>query len=73
MILQPTTAINQHRFDMSELRTPWWAWTWPLLAWAVLLMTPFVRGGLMDAAAGAALITTDLVIFAVFLFFAVIP
>jgi len=36
-------------------------------------MTPFVRGGLMDAAAGAALITTDLVIFAVFLFFAVIP
>ena len=58
---------------MAELRTPWWAWTWPLLAWAVLLMTPFVRGGLVDAAAGAALITTDLVIFAVFLFFAVIP
>src|SRR5215467_10131650 len=43
---------------MAELRTPWWAWTWPLLAWAVLLMTPFVRGGLVDAAAGAALITT---------------
>jgi Sodium/calcium exchanger protein len=51
-------AINQYPFDMVEARTPWWAWTWPLLAWAVLLMTPFVRGGLMDAAAGVALITT---------------
>jgi Ca2+:H+ antiporter len=28
------------------------------LAWVILLMTPFVRGGLVDAAAGVALITT---------------
>jgi len=39
-------------------RTPWWAWAWPLLAWVVLLATPFVRGGLVDAAAGAVLIAT---------------
>ena len=37
-------------------RTPWWAWAWPLLAWAVLLVTPFARGGLIDAAAGVVLI-----------------
>src|SRR6516225_4258493 len=43
---------------MAGARTPWWAYTWPLLAWVVLLMTPFVRGGLIDAAAGAALVTT---------------
>jgi Ca2+:H+ antiporter len=43
---------------MAEARTPWWAWTWPLLAWAVLLTTFFVRGALVDIAAGAALITT---------------
>ena len=43
---------------MAVARTPWWAWTWPLLAWVILLMTPFVRGALIDAAAGAALITT---------------
>ena len=39
-------------------RTPWWAWAWPLLAWVILLATPFVRGGLVDAAAGAVLIAT---------------
>jgi Ca2+:H+ antiporter len=43
---------------MAGARTPWWAYTWPLLAWAVLLMTLVVRGGLIDAAAGAALVTT---------------
>jgi Ca2+:H+ antiporter len=43
---------------MAGARTPWWAWTWPLLAWVILLMTPFARGGFIDAAAGAALITT---------------
>jgi Ca2+:H+ antiporter len=43
---------------MAGARTPWWAYTWPLLAWAVLLMTPFVKGGLIDAVAGVALVTT---------------
>jgi len=41
-------------FGMAAARTPWWAYTWPLLAWAVLLMTPFVKGGLIDAVAGVA-------------------
>ena len=40
-------------------RTPWWAWTWPALAWAILLITPFAgAGGLVAAAAGVALIAT---------------
>jgi hypothetical protein len=44
---------------MKAPRTPWWAWTWPLLAWAILLSTPFVgTGGLVAAAAGASLIAT---------------
>jgi Ca2+:H+ antiporter len=43
---------------MAGAQTPWWAYTWPFLAWVVLLMTPFARGGLVDAAAGAALVTS---------------
>ena len=44
---------------MAATRTPWWAWTWPVLAWAILLMTPFAgAGGFVAAAAGAALIAT---------------
>lgn len=43
---------------MTVERTPWWAWTWPLLAWVILLMKPFVSGGVIDAAAGGALIAT---------------
>jgi Ca2+:H+ antiporter len=40
-------------------RAPWWSWTWPALAWLVLIAT-FVLGGtgLLSAAAGAALIAT---------------
>jgi Ca2+:H+ antiporter len=39
--------------------TPWWAWMWPLLAWVILLMTPFAgASGLIAAAAGAVLIAT---------------
>ena len=44
---------------MSSARTPWWAWAWPVLGWAVLLIAPFAgSGGLVSAAAGAALIAT---------------
>jgi Ca2+:H+ antiporter len=44
---------------MAGARTPWWAWAWPLLAWAILLLMPFVgTGGVMAAAAGAVLIAT---------------
>jgi Ca2+:H+ antiporter len=44
---------------MAAARIPWWTWTWPLLGWVVLLMTPFVGpGGFTALFAGAALITT---------------
>jgi Ca2+:H+ antiporter len=44
---------------MVAARTPWWALTWPALAWVILLVTPFGGGGgFIAAAAGAALITT---------------
>ena len=38
---------------------PWWAWACPLLAWLVLLATPFTgTGGIFAAAAGTVLIAT---------------
>jgi Ca2+:H+ antiporter len=44
---------------MTTTATPWWAWTWPILAWVILLLTPFAGvGGLIAAAAGVALIAT---------------
>ena len=44
---------------MTAARTPWWAWTWPGLAWVILLAAPFVgTGGVVAAAAGAVLIAT---------------
>ena len=44
---------------MAAARTPWWAWTWPALAWGILLLTPFAGpGGVIAAAAGAGLIAT---------------
>ena len=41
----------------ASARTPWWAWAWPLLAWAVLIST-IVAGthGIIAAAAGLVLI-----------------
>ena len=43
----------------SAARIPWWAWAWPLLAWAVLLITLFGgSGAVLSAAAGAVLIAT---------------
>ena len=44
---------------MVVARTPWWTWTWPVLAWVILLMTPFLGGGgFIAAAAGVALLAT---------------
>jgi Ca2+:H+ antiporter len=44
---------------MAAARTPWWAWTCPVVAWLILLLTLFAgAGGLIAAAAGAALIAT---------------
>src|SRR5215472_10987781 len=42
---------------MTIVRTPWWAWTWPVLAWVILSVTPFASpAGFIAAAAGGALI-----------------
>ena len=44
---------------MIEARTPWWAWTWPVLAWAVLLIAlVFGSGKLVASVAGVALLGT---------------
>ena len=44
---------------MQATRMPWWAWTWPTLAWLVLLATFSGRAaGVFAAAAGIALVTT---------------
>jgi Ca2+:H+ antiporter len=43
---------------MAQARTPWWAWAWPLVAWAIFLTSLFVHSSIVDAAAGAALIAT---------------
>src|SRR3954470_23368321 len=44
---------------MVEAKTPWWTWTWPALAWAILLIASFLStSGLVLALAGAVLIAT---------------
>jgi len=43
---------------MAQARTPWWAWGWPLAAWAILVLSFFVGGSILEAAAGVALIAT---------------
>jgi Ca2+:H+ antiporter len=44
---------------MAAARTPWWAWAWPVLAWAILALSPFVGdNGLFMAVAGIILIAT---------------
>jgi Ca2+:H+ antiporter len=42
---------------MASTRTPWWAWAWPALGLAMLIVTIIAHtGGVVAAAAGAALI-----------------
>jgi len=44
---------------MVAARGPWWTWTWPVLAWAILLVAFFVAGGgLIATIAGVALLGT---------------
>ena len=44
---------------MAAARTPWWTWTWPLLAWGILLAAPFLgSAGLIAGPAGVALLAT---------------
>lgn len=44
---------------MAGPRTPWWTWTWPLLAYIVLAVAAFAgSGGIIAAAAGLLLLAT---------------
>src|SRR5689334_19690867 len=43
---------------ISATRTPWWAWAWPALGWAMLAATFPAAQGLVAAPAAAALIAT---------------
>src|SRR5499433_2475284 len=44
---------------MAATRTPWWAWTWPVLAWVLLIAAAVLgTGGLIAAMAGIVLIAT---------------
>src|SRR5689334_7761928 len=44
---------------MPKIRMPWWAWTWPALAWVIFLITPLAGiKGPVAAAAAVALIAT---------------
>ena len=44
---------------MVAVQTPWWTWTWPVLAWVVLLVTSFLgSGGVIAGVAGAVLLAT---------------
>jgi Ca2+:H+ antiporter len=44
---------------MAEARTPWWAWTWPVVAWVVLIAAAVLgTDGLVATIAGIVLIAT---------------
>jgi Ca2+:H+ antiporter len=44
---------------MPKAGTPWWAWTWPVLAWLILVIASFLgTSGPVAAAAGVILIAT---------------
>jgi Ca2+:H+ antiporter len=44
---------------MVVVQAPWWTWTWPVLAWVVLLVTSFLgSGGVIAGVAGAVLLAT---------------
>jgi Ca2+:H+ antiporter len=44
---------------MAAAQTPWWSWTWPALAWAILLIASFLHSsGVVIALAAVVLIAT---------------
>jgi Ca2+:H+ antiporter len=44
---------------MATAQTPWWTWTWPALAWAILLVAAFLSSSsIVIALAGIVLIAT---------------
>jgi Ca2+:H+ antiporter len=44
---------------MAAAKAPWWSWTWPALAWVMLLVNVFTPpGGAVAATTGAVLIAT---------------
>jgi Ca2+:H+ antiporter len=44
---------------MKSAGIPWWAWTWPLLAWLILLITFFPVTGLFPGAGGLIAVLSD--------------
>jgi Ca2+:H+ antiporter len=45
--------------QMTESRTPWWVWTWPVLAWVALIAAALLgTGGIVATIAGIVLIAT---------------
>ena len=52
------SPIQFRDIGMVVARTPWWTLAWPAGAWLILLLTYFVGGGLIAAAAGIALLGT---------------
>ena len=52
------SLIQFRDIGMVVARTPWWTLAWPAGAWLILLLTYFVGGGLIAAAAGIALLGT---------------
>src|SRR5262249_56733577 len=55
----PIPAYQGTTVGMASAPTPWWAWAWPALAWAILLAMPLAgAGGLIAAAARVGLVAT---------------
>ena len=52
------SPIQFRDIGMVVARTPWWTLAWPAGAWLILLLTYFVGGGPIAAAAGIALLGT---------------
>ena len=53
------SKFNFSDIGMAAARTPWWTWTWPALAWLMLVMTPVLgSGGPIATIAGVALLAT---------------
>ena len=52
-------GFDRGHIQMTESRTPWWAWTWPVLAWVALITAALLgTGGIVATIAGIVLIAT---------------